>query len=312
MATNSYFNRQSSEQDVVEQLTIETIKIHGFDMYYIPRTLVNEDTLFGEDTLSKFEEAVPIEMYIESVDGFEGEGDFISKFGLQIKDSVSLIVSKKRFQAQLNHVVGRPQEGDLIYLPLTQGLFEIKFVEHENPFYQLGKLYTYKLSCELFTYSQEQIDTGVDSIDSLEDNRKEFSLKLTLGDRVSSTSDFYEGENIYQVSGVSGDSATFADATTTAKILDWDSTNSVLHITGIYGSLNTGGGSDTIKGESSGAEYVLSTSTTTTVIVPQDSTQSVTGTADVAGDNESIEFEIDSDGIFDFTDIDPFSEGNYS
>ena len=83
MATNSYFTRQPSEQDVVEQLTIEAIKIHGFDMYYIPRTLVNEDTLFGEDTLSKFEEAAPIEMYIESVDGFEGEGDFISKFGLQ-------------------------------------------------------------------------------------------------------------------------------------------------------------------------------------------------------------------------------------
>ena len=312
MATNSYFTRQSSEQDVVEQLTIETIKIHGFDMYYIPRTLVNEDTLFGEDILSKFEEAVPIEMYIESVDGFEGEGDFISKFGLQIKDSVSLVVSKKRFQAQLNHVVSRPKEGDLIYLPLTQGLFEIKFVEHENPFYQLGKLYTYKLSCELFTYSQEQIDTGVDAVDSLEDNRKEFSLKLTLGDRVSSTSNFYEGENIYQVSGVSGGSAVFADATTTAKISDWDSSNNVLHITGIYGSLNTGGGSDTIKGESSGAEYLLSTSTTTTIIIPQDSTQSVTGTADIAGDNEAIEFEIDSDGIFDFTDIDPFSEGNYS
>ena len=312
MATNSYFTRQSSEQNVVEDLTIESIKIHGFDMYYIPRTLVNEDTLFGEDVLSKFEEVVPVEMYIESVDGFEGEGDFISKFGLQIKDSVSLIVSKKRFQTELNHITTRPREGDLIYFPHSNGLFEIKFVEHENPFYQLGKLYTYKLSCELFTYSHEDIDTGISGIDSLEDNRKEFSLKLTLGTKVSSSTDFFEGENVYQVSGVSGGSAAFEDATATAKILDWDSTNSTLHITGVYGSLNTGGGSDTIKGESSSAEYLLSTSTTTTIIVPQDSTQSVTGTADVAGDNEAIEFEIDSDGIFDFTDIDPFSEGNYS
>ena len=310
MATNSYFSRQNSERNVMEDLTIESIKIHGVDMVYIPRTLVNEDTLFGEDTLSKFTEGNVIEMYVDSVDGFEGEGDFISKFGLQIKDSVSLIVSKKRFESVMHSTRTRPFEGDLIYFPLSKGLFEIKFVEHENPFYQLGKLYTYKLSCELFTYSQEEIDTGFTTIDSLEDNRKEFSLNLTLGTRVSgaSNTNFFEGETVYQVSGYSGDRAVLGTtgANATAKVVGWDSTNKILEISGVSGSINTGGVHDTIRGEESSTEYLLSTSTTTTLIVPTE------GTADVAGDNEAIEFEIDKDGIFDFTDIDPFSEGKYS
>ena len=312
MATNSYFARQNSERNVMEDLTIESIKIHGVDMVYIPRTLVNEDTLFGEDTLSKFTEGNVIEMYVDSVDGFEGEGDFISKFGLQIKDSVSLVVSRKRFESVLGHVTTRPKEGDLIYFPLSKGLFEIKFVEHENPFYQLGKLYTYKLSCELFTYSQEEIDTGFSDVDSLEDDRKEFSLKLTLGTRISgaSTTNFHEGETVYQVSGQTAGSAVLAAGSTsadmTAKVVDWDSTNKLLYISGVSGSINVGGGDDSIIGQSSSAEYLLSTSTTTTVIVPSDSN------ADVSGDNEAIEFEIDKDGIFDFTDIDPFSEGKYS
>jgi len=308
MATNSYFTRQNSERNVVEDLTIESIKIHGLDMVYIPRTLVNEDTIFGEDTLSKFTAGNYIEMYLESVDGFGGDGDFYSKFGLEIRDTVSLVVSKKRFEQVMSSTTTKPREGDLIYFPLSKGLFEIKFVEHENPFYQLGKLYTYKLSCELFTYSQEEIDTGFSDVDSLEDNRKEFSVKLALGPRISAStnSDFHEGETVYQVHQEFQGAATFADATTTAKVIDWDSTNKFLYITSIAGETLDTGGLGSIKGETSEAEYSLSTTTTTTVIVPQEAT------ADAAGDNEMIEFEIDKDGIFDFTDIDPFSEGKYS
>jgi hypothetical protein len=308
MATNSYFTRQNSERNVVEDLTIESIKIHGLDMVYIPRTLVNEDTIFGEDTLSKFTAGNYIEMYLESVDGFGGDGDFYSKFGLEIRDTVSLVVSKKRFETVMSSTTTKPREGDLIYFPLSKGLFEIKFVEHENPFYQLGKLYTYKLSCELFTYSQEEIDTGFSDVDSLEDNRKEFSVKLTLGPRISAStnSDFHEGETVYQVQQQFQGAAAFADATTTAKVIDWDSTNKFLYITSIAGGILDTGGLGSIKGETSEAEYSLSTTTTTTVIVPQEAT------ADAAGDNEMIEFEIDKDGIFDFTDIDPFSEGKYS
>ena len=171
MAKNSYFRDVSSENDLLHDLTIESIKIHGRDMVYIPRTLVNEDQLFSEDTISKFENGVEIEMYINSIDGFGGDGDFISKFGLEIRDSVELIVSKRRFEESFSHdgTIIRPREGDLIFFPLSKGLFEIKFVEHENPFYQLGKLYTYRLSCELFRYSHEKLDTGWSAIDGLED-----------------------------------------------------------------------------------------------------------------------------------------------
>ena len=132
MAKNSYFRDVNSEKDLIHDLTIEAIKIHGRDMVYIPRTLVNEDELFGEDTISKFENGVEIEMYINSIDGFGGDGDFISKFGLEIRDSVELVISKRRFEESFSHEenIIRPREGDLIFFPLSKGLFEIKFVEH--------------------------------------------------------------------------------------------------------------------------------------------------------------------------------------
>ena len=128
MATNKFFRHNiSSEQNLVEDITIEAIQMYGHDVIYIPRTLVNKDFLFGEDTISNFEQGINIEMYISSVDGFEGEGDFASKFGVQIKDTVDLIVSKKIFNQNLSHIttVNRPREGDLISLPLSKGLFEI-------------------------------------------------------------------------------------------------------------------------------------------------------------------------------------------
>jgi hypothetical protein len=169
MSTNPHFKREPSDQTLIENLVIETIKIHGHDFLYIPRTLVNEDTLFGEDTISKFEHAIEIEMYVSNVDGFEGEGDIITKLGFEIHDSMNVVVSKKRFTEELSHLsnISFPKEGDLLFFPLTKGLFEIKFVETENPFYQAGKLYTYELSCELFRYGHEDFDTGDDRVDSL-------------------------------------------------------------------------------------------------------------------------------------------------
>lgn len=169
MSTNPHFKRESVDQNLIENLVIESIKIHGHDFLYIPRTLVNEDTLFGEDTISKFENAVEIEMYFSNVDGFEGEGDIITQLGFQINDSMSVVVSKKRFTEEFSHLtdITYPKEGDLIHFPLTNGLFEIKYVETENPFYQAGKLYTYELTCDLFRYSHEDFDTGDDRVDSL-------------------------------------------------------------------------------------------------------------------------------------------------
>lgn len=175
MATNLFFNNYafSQEQNLIEDLIIESIKIYGFDCYYLPRTLVAEDSLFGEDTLSKFDDAYLIEMYIKSVDGFEGEGDFLSKFNIEIRDEMVLTVSQRRFGEEVEvqdttEDIGRPSEGDLIYFPLNNKIFEVKFVEHEAIFYQMGSLQTYDLRCELFEYSHERLDTGIGVIDGIE------------------------------------------------------------------------------------------------------------------------------------------------
>ena len=307
MARNPYFKEYNGEQDVVEDLTIEIIKTMGKDMVYIPRTLMNEDKLFGEDTISKFDDGYEIEMYIQSVDGFEGEGDILAKYGIQIKDKVELIVSRKRFEESVGSYENttRPNEGDLIFFPLRNTLFEINFVEHENPFYTLGKLFTYKLSCEVFTYSEEDIDTGFSDIDKVEDERKKFAIELNMGTRISSDTyiNYFEGETIFQVLGSTG--AAFANATATALVTDWDAGTTKLTVTNIVGTLSTAD-NETVKGKDSSAEYELSSSTTTTLIIPQEPVDNKP-----SGDGEDIELIRDNDDILDFSETDPFSEGNY-
>ena len=174
--TNLYFNNYGNfqEQTLVEDLIIESIKIYGIECFYMPRTMVAEDNLFGEDVLSKFESAYPLEMYIKSVDGFEGDGDFLSKFGLEIRDEMVVTISQRRFGEEVEisdttESAARPVEGDLIYFPLNGKIFEVKFVEHEAIFYQMGGLQTYDLRCELFEYSHQVIDTGIAGIDTVED-----------------------------------------------------------------------------------------------------------------------------------------------
>lgn len=172
MATNFYLDhfKNKSEQNIVEDLTIESIKMYGMNMIYLPRESVERDSLYGEDIVTKFQSNYLLEMYIETVDGFEGGQDVLAKFGLQIVDQASFLVSKRRFLETISER-SRPMEGDLIYFPLSNSLFEINHVEHENPFYQLGKLYSYKLTVELFSYSHEDFDTGVEEIDSINDDR---------------------------------------------------------------------------------------------------------------------------------------------
>ena len=309
MARNKYFKDHSGEQDTLENITIETIQAMGRDMVYIPRDIITKDDIFGDDRLSKFDKGFDLEMYIQSIDGFEGEGDLLSKYGLQINDRIELIVSRKRFEQVVTSLssITRPREGDLIYFPLSDTLFEINFVEHENPFYQLGKLYVYKLSCETFAYSlTSEIETGISDIDDVDSDRKSYEVKLTLGDRVSGAVyyNYTEGETVFQIDGIKG--GTYADADTTAQVTKWDSTNKILYVTNIKGTLSTGETNDSIVGMSSATEYLLSGSVETSTIVvtePQDSSTS--------GDNEDLEFSVDEDNIFDFTDTDPFSEGDY-
>jgi len=214
---NKYFNVNTftREQDLVEDLCIEALKVHGIEMKYLPRTLVKDDPLFGEDALSQFNDAISIEMYLREVEGFAGEGDLLTKFNVEIRDQVTFTVAKKRWEQsrseKLTTEVGynylqesastttpsrqrlitsadtdsivleltangynitteRPMEGDLVYEPLSNTLFEIKFVEHEAVFYQMGRLQTYDLRCEIFNYSNEVISTGDSDIDSIQTN----------------------------------------------------------------------------------------------------------------------------------------------
>lgn len=183
MPTNSYFTQGTvGEQDLIEDLIIESLKIYGKDFLYIPRTRVSTDKIFGEDRLSKFEYAYPIEMYFDNITSFAGQGAMIQKFGLLMDQSATLTVARKRWNELVGvhgttYLSNRPVEGDLIYYPLTKGLFEIKFVKHQEPFYQLGKLYTYKLDVELFQYSSERIDTGIPEVDAFE-NLKSFDVTI--------------------------------------------------------------------------------------------------------------------------------------
>jgi len=171
LPTNFYFNnfQSSQEQLLIENLVIESIRIYGHDLYYLPRTRVNFDSLYTEDDLSTFDTSFMIEMYIKNVEGFGGEGDFLSKFNLQIRDSITFCVARRVFNEEIGNIeaLDRPREGDLIYFPLNNKIFEIKFVEHEAIFYQLGSLQMYEIQCELFEYSNERFNTGISDIDDL-------------------------------------------------------------------------------------------------------------------------------------------------
>lgn len=217
MALNPYFNKFKNlpEQNLIEDLTIEAIKIHGMEMFYIPRTIIVKDDFFGEAPYSRFSSFKMIEMYMDTTTAFEG-GDQFTKFGFEVRDSVKFTVSRKRFKRETG--MTRPMEGDLLFLPLNRGLFEIKFVEHENPFYQLGKLVSYQMTCELFQYSEEKMATGIPEIDAVEEVA--FKLQLSLG--VSGgTGTFTTGDFVYQPSG-GATSGEFSTAIAKATVYSWN------------------------------------------------------------------------------------------
>lgn len=178
MATNKYFKKnQANEQSLLQGLVTESITVMGHDVYYLPRTLQRLDLILGEDVLSKFDVAIPIEMYMDNVEG--GEMDLLTKFGLQVNEQIKYQISKTRWQEAIQTPYGstgtnilyndlRPQNGDLIFEPMTNSLYEIMYVDKENPYYQFGTNFFYTLTCELFNYSNEDLNTGIEAIDGIE------------------------------------------------------------------------------------------------------------------------------------------------
>lgn len=254
MATNSYFrsnyNAISQDQLLIQDLIIESIQIYGIDMIYIPRTFVNEDKLYGEDQSSAFNKTYTIEFYIKSIDGFGGDDEFLSRFGIEIRDEVQLSISIKRFTDTVtvdDQTISRPKEGDLIYLPVEvdkrQRLYEISFVDDEEIFYQLGNLYTYEVRCKLFEYGGESFDTGTDVIDSIESTySNSVQIQLNVGN-----GDFASGETAFQ--GVD-----LASASYSAEVITWDSLTNELTVIKPTGDFDE---TSPIIGDTSGANWTV-------------------------------------------------------
>ena len=225
MATNLYFSQKvHSEQNLYEDIVIESLKMFGQDVYYLPRDIVNEDRIFGDDVPSRFNSSYKVEMYIENTEGFDGEGDLFTKFGVEIRDQATFVVARRRWTTTINRFDNeinstRPREGDLVYLPLSSAMFQIMAVEHEQPFYQLSNLATYKLRCEKFEYSDEDFDTNIDAIDGIERSYA-YEYLLTLD---SAGGGFTVGETVNQTlsSGVimSGEVAAFSDSDNVLKLI---------------------------------------------------------------------------------------------
>lgn len=204
MPTNPYFRHNvPSEANLYEDLIIESIKMYGQDTYYLPRDVVQLDTILNEDVESQFNESYTVEMYIENIEGFSGEGNLLAKFGLEIRDEATFIVSKRQWETYVKEANAqiRPNEGDLIYLPLSKSLFEISFVEHEQPFFQLSNLPVYKLQCRLFEHNDEEFNTGVAEVDQFEEYAFTTLLQLSgvvgifeANERITQT--FTTGETI--------------------------------------------------------------------------------------------------------------------
>jgi len=313
MATNPYFRTYDSkvEQQLINELTVETIKAMGRDVVYIPRDYLVIDKVFGEDPESKFSEGYPIEAYLLDFERFSGNRDIIAKFGVTITDRLTVQISKTRFEQEIysrRNEIKKPRAGDLIYLPLSKSLFEINYVEDEAPFYQSGGLTTYTLTLELFTYSGETIETGITDIDVVEDDRKTNAILVYINRLpISGSNTIIDGEIVYQVLGVTGITAIFSNANYTANVVNFiqGATQSMLYLTGISGTISYAI-TQTIKGSVSGAEYYLKgvTGSISDIVLQQ---EPIDGSN--VGENE--DFRKEASTIFDFTDIDPFSEGNY-
>jgi len=297
MAVNPYFRRNNvGEQNLLESLTTEAIKIHGHEMVYIPRETVTEDKILGEE-VSKFKDANRIEMYLENAEGFDGESD-MTRFGLDIRENCTFVVSKRRFLEVMSHNtsirdLGRPREGDLIYFDYPYNLFEIKYVEHDNPFYPLGQRYSFKLYCEAFKYTQEEIDTGETEMDSAVQAVATYKKRFTLG---AGSGTFVVGEEVYAGSSATPHAVGRVDAYTVTS----DATP-IKYLTVNITSKNGFDIGDTVIGRTSGASYAITTISNTDTLTTNANIQ----------DNEAIDLEANRDNIFDFTEKDPFSEGLY-
>ena len=283
MPTNVFFNHAvQTEQHLYEDLVVEALRMYGHNVFYLPREVIEEDSILNEDVQSKFGDSYQVEMYIENTDGFEGEGDLMSKFGVQIRDQATFIISLRtweRFISLDDNLATSfgPNEGDLIYFPLSGSMFEIKFVEHEDPFYQVGKLFVFKMTCELFEYSQEDFDTGIGDIDLIEDEQA-YTTVMTMTS--GNNKDFVVNENITKSGTVVG------------EVVAWNNITSKLTIKDVTTTLAT---TDVLVGATSTAQYTIN-SIDDRMIFSNDASA------------QNKDFEDQDSNYLDLSEVNPFGE----
>lgn len=294
MATNPYFSQGArSEQLLYEDLIIESLKMYGQDVYYIPRELVNVDNIFQDDVPSRFDNAYKIEMYIENLEGFDGEGDLFSKFGVEIRDAATFIVARRRWNSLIapyevadDRPFYRPREGDLIYLTLSGSIFEITKVTDESPFYQLKNLPVFRMNCELFEYSDEDFDTGVADIDNVE-GAFAYQHELVL---TTINGDFVVGEEVWQ---------TFSDYTMKGEIVKLD--------------YSTSGQYKVYVAHNGATDGLFHSWTTTAIITGQESGAFGTPTAvneanNIDTNSQNDVFDTEAADFIDFSESNPFGD----
>jgi hypothetical protein len=287
MATSVYFNNFSpsviNEHMLLEDLIVESIQIMGHDVKYMPREVYDAtDDVLGESVNSKFTRAYGMEMYLANVEGYEGDGDFFSKFGLEIRDTSNFVVSRRAFEKYIpSQIAIRPREGDLIYVPLLNKIFEIKFVEEELMFFSLGKRqpYMYELRCEVFRFSNEDFETGDSEVDDLEHSAA-YTILLNLS---TGSGNYYQDEVVYQGSNV-------ASATATAEVKHWIPDENKLEVINIKGAFNLNAN---IIGKLSNTRYVLASQDDLADLVDYDDS-----------DNRIIQTEANT--FIDLSEINPF------
>lgn len=304
MATNVYFSpKVSTEQNLYEDLVIESLKMFGQDVLYIPRQLITRDEIMNED-YSKFTDAYTIEMYIETSEGFAGEGDLLGKFGVEIRDQATFVVSRKRWENLVgfyNNSINdtRPSEGDLVFLPLSNSLFEIRFVEHEQPFYQLNNLPTYKLECELFEYNNEELETGIREIDVLQE-KFSYQLEFIMN---NGSGHFQPGETVKQNTGLVDNLG--APIFVTAEVVKFEVNASAIGTLTLINEVGSDGTARKFKISNLAADILTGDDSSATWYFNQDADdQAMKG--DVFAQNK--DFETDGDSIIDFSESNPFGE----
>jgi len=226
MATNPYISQKNrSEQSLYEDLIIESIKFYGQDVYYLPREIVEKEDIFLDSIQSQFGDAYKVEVYIENAEGFDGEGDIFTKFGIEIRDQATFVIARRRWRElvgdRLADAQFRPREGDVIYLPMSESLFQVMKVETETPFYQLSQLPTFRMQCELFEFSDEDFDTGIPDIDNIEVEGA-FQYELQMPPKLADDESYYlVGEDVQQV---------FDDYILNGEVTSWNSDTRMLKI----------------------------------------------------------------------------------